>query len=156
VPTQRASSGAASASARERARRKQAKGPSAKLLLDTHTFLWFVTGNAQLSVVARRAIEERSNTIYVSAASAWEIAIKRRLGKLPAAVQFAPNLSGYLRQHGFMELPVTIDHAEVAGDLPPHHRDPFDRMLIGQARTERITLVSNEVLFDVYGISRLW
>lgn len=126
------------------------------VLLDTHAFLWFVSGSKHLSARARAAIEHPAATRYVSAASAWEIAIKRRQGKLPASVTFPPNLSGYLRHHGFTELLVSADHAEAAGALPLHHRDPFDRMLIAQARLEELELVSNETLFDAYGIRRLW
>lgn len=126
------------------------------LLLDTHAFLWFVSGSEQLSALARTAIEHPAGTRYVSAASAWEIAIKRQQGKLPASVRFTPSLSGYLRRHGFTELLISADHAEAAGALPLHHRDPFDRMLIAQARLEDLELVSNDALFDAYAIRRLW
>jgi PIN domain nuclease of toxin-antitoxin system len=126
------------------------------LLLDTHTFLWFVSGSDRLSARARRAIETPTNQVYVSAASVWEIAIKRHLGKLPDAMRFEPTLASYLKRHGFTELVMTADHAEAAGALPPLHRDPFDRMLIAQARVDTLRLVSNESLFDAYKIRRLW
>lgn len=126
------------------------------LLLDSHAFLWFVTGSERLSPEARRAIENAAATVYVSAASVWEIGIKRQLGKLPAAARFPAGLPSYLRTHGFAELPITADHAEAAAALPRHHRDPFDRMLVAQARIEDLALVSNEAVFDAYGIRRLW
>jgi PIN domain nuclease of toxin-antitoxin system len=115
-----------------------------------------VSGNEQLSDVARRAIENPKNTVYVSAASVWEIAIKRQIGKLPDSVQFSPSLVGYLRHRGFTELAMTVEHAEAAGELTAHHRDPFDRMLIAQARVNTMKLVSNETLFDKYEVSRIW
>jgi PIN domain nuclease of toxin-antitoxin system len=126
------------------------------LVLDTHAFLWFVTGSDHLSARARTAIENPGATVYVSAASAWEITIKRQLGKLPASATFLPSLSGYLRRRGFAELPISVDHAEAAGGLPRHHRDPFDRMLVAQAKAEGLPLVSNERVFDSYGVRRVW
>lgn len=135
---------------------KSAREQAQRLLLDTHTFLWFVLGSDRLSPNARRAIEDPANTIYVSAASVWEIAIKRKIGKLPDAVQFTPTFGAYLKRRGFAELAMTVEHAEVAEELPTHHRDPFDRMLVAQARYESIPLVSNETLFDAYNIRRIW
>ena len=126
------------------------------LLLDTHAFLWFVSGSKHLSARARSAIEHPDATRYVSAASAWELAIKRQQGKLPESARFTPSLSAYLRRRGFTELPISAAHAEAAGALPLHHRDPFDRLLIAQARLEALELVTNETLFDAYGIRRLW
>jgi PIN domain nuclease of toxin-antitoxin system len=126
------------------------------LLLDSHAFLWFVTGSERMSPAARRAIENQAATVFVSAASVWEIGIKRQLGKLPASARFPTRLSGYLRTRGFTELPITADHAEAAAALLRHHRDPFDCMLVAQARIEDLALVSNEALLDAYGIRRLW
>jgi PIN domain nuclease of toxin-antitoxin system len=130
--------------------------PLPALLLDTHAFLWFVTGSERLSTRARAAIENPRATVYLSAASAWEIAIKRQLGKLPEATSFAPTVSGYLRRRGFAELPISVDHAEAAGELPRHHDDPFDRMLAAQAKAEGLAFVSNERLFETYGVQRVW
>lgn len=92
----------------------------------------------------------------MSAASAWEIAIKYKQGRLPTAASFAGDIEGTIGRHGFSAIPITVRHGELAGGLPLHHKDPFDRMLIAQAQAERLTLISNERLFDRYGVARLW
>jgi len=125
-------------------------------LLDTHALLWWLDGDERLSLPAREFIGDESNGIMVSAASAWEIAIKVRLGKLPGAVEVAARLAACLHQQGFAPLAIRLDHALRAGSLPDIHRDPFDRMLIAQAQVENLLLLSNEAVFDDYGISRLW
>ena len=128
-----------------------------KLLLDTHAFLWWVFADRKLSRAARTAIEDDAeNDIFVSAASAWEIAIKYRIGKLPDARIVADDIAAAIVAEGFNQLSVSVRHAQRAGNLNGHHRDPFDRMLIAQALTEDLTLVSNEKAFDAYGVSRLW
>jgi PIN domain nuclease of toxin-antitoxin system len=96
------------------------------------------------------------NEVFVSAASAWEIATKHRLGKLPDADAVAGNISAIVEQLGFRALPISLGHAERAGALPGEHRDPFDRMLIAQSQAENLPLVSNERLFDDYAIRRIW
>ena len=126
------------------------------LLLDTHAFLWWSEDNGRLSADARRAIEDDTNVILISAASAWEIATKYRLGKLPGAEVLARDVPGAISSQGFAELSITVADAVRAGALPGPHRDPFDRMLIAQARARHLVLVSNEVLFDRYGVRRLW
>lgn len=126
------------------------------LLLDTHAFLWWSEDNGRLSADARRAIEDDTNVILISAASAWEIATKYRLGKLPGAEALARDVPGAISSQGFAELSITVADAVRAGALPGPHRDPFDRMLIAQARARDLVLVSNEVLFDRYGVRRLW
>ncbi len=126
------------------------------LLLDTHTLLWWLDGDRRLSAAARAAIADESRPAYVSAASAWEITTKHRLGKLPDAGPVAADVLGVIRSQGFDPLDISVDHAERAGRLPGPHRDPFDRMLIAQALIEDLTLVSLEVPFDVYGVRRLW
>ena len=127
-----------------------------KLLLDTHALLWWLAGDrAKLSRRARAAIEDDENSVHVSAATAWEIAAKLRLGKLDADV-LADGISPILAAQTFISLDITVDHAERAGMLPGDHKDPFDRMLIAQAQAENMTLVSNELLFDSYGVKRLW
>jgi len=124
-----------------------------RLLLDTHAFLWWAFADRKLSRRAVAAIgDEDTNQVLVSAASAWEIAVKHRIGKLPDAQAIA----GAIAAEGFSELAVSVQHAERAGRLPGQHRDPFDRMLIAQAISEDLTLVSNERAFDVYGVKRLW
>ena len=126
------------------------------LLLDTHAFLWWSEDNGRLSADARRAIEDDTNVILISAASAWEIATKYRLGKLPGAEALARDVPGAISSQGFAELSITVVDAVRAGALPGPHRDPFDRMLIAQARARDLVLVSNEELFDQYGVRRLW
>ena len=127
-----------------------------QLLLDTHAFFWWFSGNSRLSPPARQAIEDDSNDVLVSAASAWEIATKYRLGKLPSAEELALDIPGAIAAQSFEELPITVEHAVRAGSLPGPHRDPFDRMLIAQALAHNLVFVSNESRFDWYGVRRLW
>lgn len=127
-----------------------------RLLLDTHALLWWLDGDAQLSDSARSAIGCIDNDVYVSAASAWEIATKVRIGKLPGAVEVAERLGAIVAEQAFLTLPITLAHARHAGLLPGDHRDPFDRMLIAQSLLEGFILVSNETLFDLFGVERLW
>jgi PIN domain nuclease of toxin-antitoxin system len=127
-----------------------------ELLVDAHAFLWFVSGDAKLSDRARQLIEEPRNTVFLSAVSVWEISIKRAQRQLPETARFSPSLSVYLKRHGFTELPVSPDHADMAGGLPPHHRDPFDRMLVAQALADGLSIVSIDPQLDAYGITRLW
>ena len=105
---------------------------------------------------ARRAIEDETNDKLISAASAWEIATKHRIGKLEGAGRLAIDLPSVISEQGFEDLPITLDDAMRSGLLPGHHRDPFDRMLIAQAIASNLVLVSNEVIFDRYGVRRLW
>ena len=127
-----------------------------RLLLDTHAFLWWVIDDRRLSQAARRAIAEDDNDLLVSAASAWEIATKHRIGKLPEAEALAGNIAGAIALEGFEELPIPVGEAARAGALPGPLRDPFDRMLIAQALSRNLVLISNESLFDRYGVRRLW
>lgn len=127
-----------------------------RLLLDTHTLLWWLDGDRRLSRRARTAIGDKDNPVLVSAASAWELATKARLGKLPGALDVATDVAGCLAGQGFLELPITVLHAQRAGSLRIEHRDPFDRMLIAQAQMEDLPIVSNEELFDGFGIARVW
>ena len=128
-----------------------------RLLLDTHAFLWWVFADPKLSRRARTAIEDDGeNQVFVSAASAWEIATKYRIGKLPDAAAVASDVAGTVAEEGFNELSVSVRHAERAGSLVGHHQDPFDRMLMAQAMLDDLALVSNERAFDVYGVKRLW
>lgn len=126
------------------------------LLLDTHALLWWLADDPSLSRRARAAIANTANTVLVSAASAWEIATKVRLGKLPTAADLAANFADQMESEGFATLPISSDHAIRAGLLPGHHRDPFDRMLIAQSQAEHLALVSNEEIFDGYGVRRVW
>ena len=127
-----------------------------RALVDTHAFLWWLAGNRRLSVAARDVIDNPDNSMLVSAASAWEITAKHRLGKLPGADIVAGDVSGAIEDHGFQPLAITVAHAERAGRLPGPHRDPFDRMLIAQSLAHDLPVVSNESLFDRYGVRRIW
>jgi PIN domain nuclease of toxin-antitoxin system len=127
-----------------------------RLLLDTHAFIWWLAGNPSLSSTARSAIGDSGNDILVSAASAWEITTKHRIGRLPEAAALAVDVEAAVVGQGFAALPVTIRHAQLAGSLTGVHRDPFDRMLIAQATLESATLVSNEASFDAHDVNRLW
>jgi len=127
-----------------------------RLLLDTHALIWWLVGMPALSSPARLAMGDPENEIFVSAASTWEIATKHRLGKLPIVAHIMQDLSGAIARQDFVSLPVTLHHGQTAGALPGPHRDPFDRMLMAQAILENLVLVSNEQVFDAYGVSRLW
>lgn len=127
-----------------------------RILLDTHAFLWWLSGSDRLSGVARDAIADPGNDILISAASAWEITTKYRLGKLPGAEAVAHDVAGCIASQGFQELPISVRNGERAGRLPGLHRDPFDRMLIAQALVFDLPLVSVEPLFDRYGVNRIW
>ncbi|MBM3778014.1 MAG: type II toxin-antitoxin system VapC family toxin [Acidimicrobiia bacterium] len=127
-----------------------------RLLLDTHTLLWWLDGDRRLSRRARLAIGAADNPVFVSAASAWEIATKARLGKLPGALDVASDIAGCLASQGFSSLDITVLHAQRAGRLPGGHRDPFDRMLIAQAQIEDLSVVSNDGIFDDYAVDRVW
>ena len=127
-----------------------------RLLLDTHAFFWWFSGNSRLSLPAQRAIADDGNDVMVSAASAWEITTKHRLGKLPGAEALAHDISGAIAGQNFTELPITVEEAARAGALPGPNRDPFDRMLIAQALARNLVLISIEPLFDRYGVRRLW
>lgn len=127
-----------------------------RLLLDTHALIWWLGGNEQLPPSARRAIADDANDVLISAASAWEITVKYRKGKLPEAEALALDIAGAIASQGFEELPISVDDAARAGALPGPLRDPFDRMLIAQALSRNLVLISNESLFDRYGVRRLW
>jgi PIN domain nuclease of toxin-antitoxin system len=127
-----------------------------RFLLDTHTLLWAFNGDPSLSSRARRVIEDGSNEILVSAVSAWEIATKVRLGKLPTGEQLVGDFERYLARLGFDPLPISVAQAVRAGGLLGDHRDPFDRMLISQAQIENLPIISNDRIFDAYHVQRIW
>jgi len=127
-----------------------------RLLLDTHAFLWWLAGDQALSENAREAIADPENEVFVNAASAWEIATKYRLGRLPGAAVIAADIAGAVAEQGFAELPINFRDGQAAGGLPAIHKDPFDRMLIAQAITADMVIVSNETLFNAYAVARLW
>lgn len=127
-----------------------------RLLLDTHALLWWLDGDRRLPPRTRRQIADPANAVHVSAASAWEITTKWRLGRLPGAAAVAADVVSAIASQGFSPLDISIRHAEHAGRLAGDHRDPFDRMLIAQSHLEGLTFVSNEETFDRFGVSRLW
>jgi len=127
-----------------------------RVLLDTHALLWWLNDHAALSNPARKAIAREENEVLVSAASAWEIATKVRLGKLPTGADLARDFVAYLDRQRFGQLAVTVEHTVRAGLLEGKHRDPFDRMLLAQAQAENIPLVSNDPALDGYGVKRIW
>lgn len=127
-----------------------------RLLLDTHALLWWGLDDQRLSRPAYAAIADPRALVHVSTVSAFELATKHRLGKLAVANPLLRDLPGYLAAQGFVPLPLDLDSADRAGRLPGLHRDPFDRLLIAQAITGDLALVSNEAAFDAYGVRRLW
>ena len=122
-----------------------------RLLLDTHVFLWWRADGARLKRDVRKAIAT-ADVVWISAACGWEVAIKQGLGKLRIKDSFA----SMVHDSEFDELPITLRHAERAGALPPHHADPFDRMLIAQALTEDATLVTHDRRFGSYDVPIVW
>ena len=127
-----------------------------RILLDTHALLWALSDHSKLTSAARKAIAEESNEILVSSVSAFEITTKYRLGKLPEFAEIASEFPALLTLIDHVPLPITIDHAALAGSLDTPHKDPFDRLLIAQALVEGVPLVSNEKLFDDFGVQRIW
>jgi PIN domain nuclease of toxin-antitoxin system len=125
-------------------------------LLDTHVLLWALLSPERLSDSAHDLIERPDTTLLVSSASAWEIAIKHALGRLAGAEAIVAGLPRHLERLGATPLAIDVEHALVAGALPPHHRDPFDRMLVAQARSEGVPLVSNDALLTRYEVQILW
>lgn len=126
------------------------------LLLDTHTLIWMAAGPGHLPVSVRAMLDDPANTVIISAAVAWEISIKVRIGKLPGAEGLERSLADDIVTYGFRDLPVTLSHAQFGGRLPLHHGDPFDRVLAAQSLLEGATLVSKDKIFDDYGVDRIW
>ena len=127
-----------------------------RVLLDTHAFVWWLADSTRLSAPALETIADGENSIAVSAASAWEIATKYRLGKVAEGKVAAFNVASSIASQGFEELSISVVDAERAGQLPGPHRDPFDRMLIAQALAHDMIVVSSDTAFDQYGVKRLW
>lgn len=127
-----------------------------RVLLDTHAFLWFIEGKDSLSIFARRTIEDETTERFVSIASLWEAAIKFSIGKLDLQQPFATLISRQLEENAMALLPIRVEHLTYLTTLPFHHRDPFDRLLISQARIERATLVSSDKALLAYDVPVLW
>jgi PIN domain nuclease of toxin-antitoxin system len=121
-----------------------------RLLLDTHTFIWACAEPDKLSRAEQQAIADPDNDVFVSAVTAWEIAIKRALGRLDFPIE---RFEEFTASMGFEPLPMTVRHAIAAGALPRHHEDPFDRMLIAQARTEGATMMTEDGKFRLYDVA---
>jgi len=119
-----------------------------RVLLDTHVLLWWLADNPRLGSEARRLIGAAANSIHVSAASTWEIAIKQGLGKVTAP----DDLDSIVEREGFEKLPITLFHGQQAGQLPPLHRDPFDRMLVAQAQAEGLEIITGDLQIPRYGV----
>ena len=126
-----------------------------RLLLDTHTLLWSLQDNRRLGRSARRRIEDPRAEVWVSAASVWELSIKAAVGRVGIGEAMLKGLLEQIQSHGFRELPVTGAHGMVAGTLPFHHHDPFDRMLIAQALAQDLTLVTADEQFAAYEVKTL-
>lgn len=126
-----------------------------KLLVDTQCFLWWREGNSRLGRKARAAIEREASEVRVSTASAWEIAIKVQSGRLPFRERLAVWLPAAIQSSGFRVLLITLEHAVAVAELPEHHGDPFDRLLIAQAQLENLTIVTSDMAFDAYDIKVL-
>ena len=127
-----------------------------KLLLDTHTLLWWWTNDPQLPETARALLADEDNQVLVSAASAWEIATKHRLGKLAEAGDALPRFNELVNADGFEHLPVNFLHSLKAGAYPVEHRDPFDRILAAQSDLESAALVTRDPAFAVFGVHVVW
>lgn len=123
-------------------------------LLDTHTFLWFVTGNFKISNQIRIQIENNDNLI--SLASVWEIAIKSSIGKLNLGISIEQLVNEQILGNGIEILNITTEHIALVANLPLHHRDPFDRLIIAQGIVEKIPIIGTDKVFDLYEIQRLW
>lgn len=127
-----------------------------RLLLDTHAFLWFITADPRLSATAEQAIREPENSPLLSIASVWEIAIKVNQGRLPIPQPLDRFIPKQLESNGVAVLPIELHHTYEIARMPLHHRDPFDRLLISQAISENIPLLSTDTAFDAYPVTRLW
>ena len=127
-----------------------------KLLLDTHSFLWFISGHSSLSSTAQAYIEDAANQSFLSVASLWEMAIKLSIGKLTLAQPFETLIPQQMNLNGIVPLRIEMEHLAMVTKLPFHHRDPFDRLLIAQAMVEQIPIVGADRTFDAYSIKRLW
>jgi PIN domain nuclease of toxin-antitoxin system len=123
-----------------------------RLLLDTHAFLWWLAASPKLRRDARNAIADATTLVHVSAVTIWEIMIKAQLGRLDPGTE---RIDQEITANGFVELPISAYHALVAGKLPSHHNDPFDRMLIAQAQVENLVVVTHDKIFSDYGVNIL-
>jgi PIN domain nuclease of toxin-antitoxin system len=127
-----------------------------KLLLDTNVFLRMMTDESLLSPTAKAAVADRDNELWVGAVCAWEIAIKMSIGKIRLSDPLALFMSEGIRKAQAIELPIRVAHAIRVASLPPHHRDPFDRLLVAQGEVESLTIVTSDHQFAAYGLPTVW
>lgn len=127
-----------------------------RILLDTHTLLWFVDASPNLSDYARHVIDDPANQRVVSIVSLWEIAIKHSLGRLALSLPFDQYVATHLTPNKVEILPIEIEHLLTFARMLWHHRDPFDRILVAQALTENVPIISVDTALDAYGVQRLW
>jgi len=126
-----------------------------QVLLDTHALVWWLEAKQNLSRKARAIIEDSETVVFVSAASGWELAIKTQIGKFKPA-ELVRGLEREIEKEGFVALPISMEHALLAGSLRSPHKDPFDRLLVAQAQVEKAPIVSNDKVLDVYSVRRVW
>ena len=127
-----------------------------KLLLDTHALIWFISGDTKLSEPAKDAFLNRDNTLFFSKVSLWEMTIKISLGKLVLSEQWLTIVATEMASNGIQWLDIEVDHCSILADLPFHHRDPFDRLLISQAISESLSIVSIDRQFSLYPVDVIW
>ena len=127
-----------------------------RVLLDTNAVLWWFAGDPKLSVDVRCLLSRDDTLVLVSAASAWEICTKVRIGKLPTAHELCEDFLGFVARHQFEPLAITVEHGRLAGRLEGAHKDPFDRMLAAQALIEAVPIITNDAAFGVFGVKVLW
>ena len=127
-----------------------------KLLLDTHAFLWYALDDPSLSATAETLIEDPANDKFISPATYWELAIKISVGKYTLVGPYEDFLKRGIDGNGFIVLPIEWRHTACLTNMPFHHRDPFDRIMIAQASVEQMPIVSNDAQFDAYGVQRFW
>lgn len=127
-----------------------------RYLLDTHSLIWFLSGDAQLSAHARQLMDDEGNELFISIASLWEMAIKLSIGKLMLGQPFEKIFPQQLKNNSIEVIDISIDHLKVVCNLPFHHRDPFDRLLIAHAHVEGLPIISIDAVFDNYGVKREW
>jgi PIN domain nuclease of toxin-antitoxin system len=126
------------------------------MLLDTHAVLWWFADDPQLPPRAEALIDDPANTVLVSAASAWEVCTKVRIGRLPTGQALCEDFSDYLQRFHFTPLPISVEHGRLAGRLAGTHKDPFDRMLAAQALVEGVPLMTNDPAFTAFGVTGVW
>lgn len=127
-----------------------------RLLLDTHTLIWSADDPSKVSPVATASLLDPSNQLFLSAATIWELAIKFGQGKITLSMPYRDWMLKAINDLGLRILPITVAYADHQSTLPPHHKDPFDRLLIAQAIVERIPVVGTDLIFDAYGVQRIW